>query len=68
MVVQGECAGLGFIQNIGKPRIQTLYLGLRAPRVLETRLDEDGIWVSKLGTQPLVLPVLNIESVVERAA
>ena len=68
MVVQGRSAGIGFIQNIGKPRIQTLYLALREARTLESRSEEDGIWVSRLGTQPLVVPVLNIDAITVPAA
>lgn len=68
LVVQGICAGIGFIQNFNRPRIQTLFLGIRQARVLEVRTDEDGVWVSRLGTQPLVVPVLDIDTIAERAA
>lgn len=68
VVVQGKCAGIGFIQNLSNPRMQTLFLGLRGVRVLEASQDEDSILVSRLGTQPLVVPVLQIASIIEQAA
>ena len=67
MVVQGVCAGFGFIQNFGEPRLQTLFLGIRQARTLEVREDEDGIWVSRIGRQPLVIPVLDIDSIASAA-
>ncbi len=67
MVVQGESAGIGFIQNIGKPKIQTLFIGLRSAMTLETTNEEDGFWVSELGRQVLVVPVLDVGGVAHTA-
>lgn len=68
MVVQGVSAGIGFMQNLGEPKIQTLFIGLRSAQTLETLSEEDGIWVSRLGAQPLVIPVLDIKGVAQTVA
>lgn len=62
LTAQGECAGIGFVQNMSSGlRLQTLFIGLNDTSIEERLMDDDRVFANHTTIPKLVIPFLDID-------
>jgi hypothetical protein len=61
LFVTGKSLGIGFMQNLSTPRLQTLFLGVSDPHVLKADNTDDAALAERIQAPHLIIPVLDIE-------
>ena len=63
IVGTGESAGINFIQNIGKPRLQSLFVVLRNSDVVNVERTNDDNEIVRMTPPRIAIPVLALTSI-----
>jgi hypothetical protein len=63
VLASGKSGGLSFVQNLGNPRLQTIFLAVRESEIMERQFGEEELITSPLAAPTLVVPILGLESI-----
>ena len=63
IVGQGESAGISFIQNLGRPKLQSLFVVLRNSDIVEVEKRVDGVETIRFTPPIISIPVLDLSSI-----